>query len=139
MQRGTLATGVQMSNSALHAQTFYREVAQHRKIWTIRDGKGFPAPMTSAGHRAQPFWSSVTRAERIISDVPSYSGFKIVEISWEDFIQKWVPGLSKDKVLIGLNWSGRNATGYDIEPEKVKEYVESLRVPLEKPLKSDRH
>jgi len=114
-----------MSQSASQATKFYEEVAVHRKVWTIRDAGGFPAPLNSEGVRSQPFWSSLSRVEITINNVPAYSGFEPVEISWETFAQRWVPGLSKDGILVGVNWSGKNATGYDLAPDLVKKYVES--------------
>ena len=114
-----------MSQSASQASSFYKEVADTKKVWTLRDYGGFPAPMNSEGKRSQPFWSSLSRVQKIINDVSAYSSFEPVEISWEDFSKKWVPGLSHEGVLVGVNWSGSRATGYDIEPETIRENVES--------------
>jgi hypothetical protein len=115
-----------MSASASQAAAFYREVATSKTLWTIRDEGGFPAPMGRDGIRAQPFWSSRSRTEKIIENVPAYNGFTPVEVTWEEFVTKWVPGFTRDGMKIGVNWSGRNATGYDIEAESVKESVEAL-------------
>src|SRR5438128_2311758 len=115
-----------MSQSASQAAAFYREVAEDRVVWTVRDAGGFPAPKTSDGTRAQPFWSSRSRAERIISTVPAYSGFQTFEISWEEFCAKWVPGLTKDGLKVGVNWSGKRATGYDPDPQNVVRNVEAV-------------
>ena len=114
-----------MSQSASQASSFYKEVADTRKVWTVRDSGGFPSPLNTEGKRAQPFWSSLSRVEKIIKNVPDYSSFEPVEISWDDFSKKWVPGLSRDGLLVGVNWSGNSVTGYDIEPETVKKNVES--------------
>lgn len=114
-----------MSQSSSQASAFYREVAANGKLWTIRDSGGFPVPENSEGKRAQPFWSSLTRVQKIIKTVPAYAAFDPFEISWADFASRWVPGLERDGVLIGINWSGSRAIGFDIEAAKVKEYVES--------------
>jgi hypothetical protein len=115
-----------MSQAASQAWAFYREVAKTRVVWTVRDEGGFPAPMTSSGKRAQPFWSSRSRVERIIKTVPAYSGFEPYEVSWEDFCDKWVPDFVKDDLLVGVNWSGKRAVGYDIEPENLVRSVEAV-------------
>jgi hypothetical protein len=115
-----------MSQSASQAAAFYREVAAKRVVWTIQDAGGYPAPMTSSGQRAQPFWSSRSRAARIIATVPAYAGFEVVEISWTDFCQRWVPGLTRDGILVGVNWSGPRAVGWDIEPSRVVQCVEAV-------------
>lgn len=114
-----------MGQSASQAHAFYRDVAINKKVWTIRDDGGFPAPITSSGKRSQPFWSSLSRVQKIIKNVPAYSGFEPVELSWEEFRDKWLPGLEKDGLLIGVNWSGENATGYDLDSKWVTEAVEA--------------
>jgi hypothetical protein len=108
-----------VGQSASQAAAFCRDVASAGAVWTIRDAGGFPAPKNSEGRRAQPFWSSRSRAERIIATVPAYSGFSVVEIAWTEFAERWIPGLARDRILVGVNWSGARATGYDVEPEEV--------------------
>ena len=108
-----------MSQSATQAAAFYREVAVNGAVWTICDAGGFPAPKNSEGRRAQPFWSNRSRAEKIVATVPAYSAFSVVEIAWTEFVERWIPGLARDRILVGVNWSGARATGYDVEPEDV--------------------
>lgn len=85
--------------------------------------------MTQEGRRAMPFWSSKARVERIIRMVTAYSGFEPVEVSWEDFCTEWPPHLRADGLLVGVNWSGKYATGYDVEVDQllrnVQHYIDS--------------
>lgn len=74
-----------------------------------------------------PFWSSLARAKKIIKTVPAYSGFEPFEISWDEFRKNWVPGLTRDGVRVGVNWSGVRALGYDIAPEQVAKNVEAAK------------
>jgi hypothetical protein len=97
----------------------------------MRDAAGFPAPMTSDGKRAQPFWSSRSRVEHIIKSAPAYEGFEPVRVTWEDFCAKWVPGLTKDGYLVGVNWSGQRVVGYDLEPINVQESVQAVMEDLQ--------
>jgi hypothetical protein len=113
-----------MSQAASQYAAFARDVAANNKVWTVKDDGGYPAPMTASGKRAQPFWSSLARVERIIATVPAYAGFYPVEISWEDFNDKWIPGLERDGLLVGVNWSGPRAKGYDVEPKDVRARIE---------------
>lgn len=108
-----------MPQSASQAAAFYRDVAKSRKVWTIRDERGFPAPETSSGKLAQPFWSSLSRVKIIIKKVPAYASFEPYEVSWKDFKRKWARKLAKEDRLIGVNWSGPKAVGFDIEPKVV--------------------
>jgi hypothetical protein len=115
-----------MSQASGQAAVFYREVAEGRVVWTVRDAAGYPAPQTQSGRRAQPFWSTRSRVERVIKSVPAYAGFSPEEISWETFCSSWIPGLTRDGLLVGVNWSGARATGYDIEPAELKRNVETV-------------
>jgi hypothetical protein len=89
------------------------------------DEGGFPAPNTPDG-RAMPFWSSLSRVQRIIKTVPAYRGFQPHEIPWAEFCERWVPNLMRDGVRAGVNWSGPCALGYDIEATKLQQSVEAI-------------
>jgi len=115
-----------MTQAASQAWAFYRDIAKNKKVWTIRDEGGFPAPKNRDGKRAHPFWSSLSRVQKIIKRVPAYAGFTPYEISWTDFCQRWVPGMTRDGLLVGVNWSGKKALGYDIEPRQVQKSVEAI-------------
>jgi hypothetical protein len=114
-----------MSQSASQAKAFYQEVAQNKKLWTVKDTSGFPAPKNGEGKRVQPFWSSLSRVQRVITTVPAYSSFEPYAIDWDEFAFSWVTYLIENRLLVGINWSGRRAIGYDLEPAEVKEAVES--------------
>lgn len=113
-----------MSNAAAHAHAFYRQVANERKVWTVKDEGGFPAPKNGEGRRCQLFWSSFSRVRKIIATVPAYGGFEPHEIEWESFRGRWLPGLKKDGLFIGTNWFGPRARGYDVEPDTLLEAIE---------------
>jgi hypothetical protein len=115
-----------MSVASAAAWAFYRDVAKNRIVFTVFDSGGYPAPMTSDGKRAMPFWSTRSRAVRIIRQVPAYAGFEVQEVSWEKFRDTWVPELTAADQLVGVNWSGPNARGFDIEPARVRASVEAL-------------
>lgn len=118
-----------MSISSAHAASFYKEVAASGRLWTVRDEKGFPAPPNGEGKRAMPFWSSKSRAERIIASVPAYAGFEPYELELHVFMERWIPGLSKDETLIGINWSGASASGFDVEPSQVAKNILAQHAP----------
>jgi len=113
-----------MSNISASARKFYQEVAKTGFIWTVEDDQGVPAPVNSSGKRAMPFWSSAKRATIIITSVTDYANFRLKKITWTDFSSKWIPGLEKDGLLAGINWSGDNASGYDILPAELKANID---------------
>lgn len=114
-----------MSTSAAQESAFYKEVLENNTVFTIRDKDGYPAPYSNPNEeRAMPFWSLQSRAEKIIASVPAYTDFEPVEISLQEFKEKWLPGLEKDQLLVGINWSGDTAHGYDETPEEVLKYLQ---------------
>ncbi len=103
-----------MSTSAAQAVAFYDEALREGSVWTTRDGGGYPAPLNPDGQRAQPFWSLRSRAERVVAHVHAYAGFIVEELPLERFRERWLTGLERDGIRVGLNWSGTRATGYDV-------------------------
>lgn len=111
---------VSVSVSAAQAAAFYEEALRERSVWTIRDSAGYPAPLNDGGERTQPFWSLRSRAERILTQVPAHSGIVVEEISLDRFRERWLRGLERDEIRVGVNWSGTRATGYDIAAADVE-------------------
>lgn len=112
--------------SSVNATKFYKEVSENGVVWCIKDKKGIPAPQTMDG-RAMPFWSNEEKASKIIKNVPAYANFVPQKIALKDFIDKWLPGMEKDSLLVGLNWGGKNATGYDVSPQEVVKYLTRVK------------
>ncbi|MDP9393823.1 MAG: DUF2750 domain-containing protein [Actinomycetota bacterium] len=110
-----------MSTSAAQAAAFYEEASRGGHVWTVRDGDGIPAPKAADGVRAMPFWSKRSRVERVVSTVPAYANFEVVAVPLDEFRSRWLPGLERDGLLVGLNWSGERASGYDVEPAAVQQ------------------
>jgi Protein of unknown function (DUF2750) len=70
-----------------------------------------------------PFWSSRSRVEKIIASVPAYADFRPLRLTLDEFQSGWLDDLERDGLLIGINWSGPNATGYDVEPRDVRDWL----------------
>ncbi|WP_348943732.1 DUF2750 domain-containing protein [Chitinibacter sp. FCG-7] len=117
-----------MSTVEIEVANFYREVAQSQTIWSIKDDVGFPAPIGGKGKRAMPFWSSKARAAEEISNVPSFKGFEPVAIAWDVFAQQMLPGMERDGLLAGVNWSSIAAVSVDVTPSELQALVESARI-----------
>jgi hypothetical protein len=72
-----------------------------------------------------PFWSSESRALRLIAIAPQFAGFEPVPIGWDVFCERWLPGLERDGLLVGVNWVGKHASGFDMSPSALKVNVEA--------------
>lgn len=107
-----------MTVSAAQADAFYTEVLREGRVWVIHDSGGLPAPRTP-DERAAPIWSLRSRANKA-SNVDAYAAFEAVELPLDEGRTRWLPGLANDGFLVGPNWSGAIATGYDLTPEQVE-------------------
>src|SRR4051812_21907770 len=108
-----------MSLSGAHRAAFRRESAREGRVFAIRDAQGYPAPADDGGQRAIPFWSKPTRAQRVVDQVPAYHGFEVVTITMDDWLDGWLACLQRDGMLVGVNWAGARATGFDLTPGQV--------------------
>jgi len=115
-----------MGQSASQSAIFYKEVEISKKVWTIKDSGGYPAPKNSGGIRSMPFWSSESKAKLIVENVEAYKDFEPIEINFKEF-SNLLESIKKDKQLVGLNWSGKNAIGYDLEPEVLINWANTLK------------
>ena len=117
-----------MSTSVIQLTMFCKEVAQSKIVWAIKDMNGFPAPAGTDGKRAMPFWSSQARTLHLISIASQFAGFEPVPLSWEVFCDRWLPGLEQDGLMVGVNWVGATASGFDMHPAELKRNVEAAFV-----------
>jgi hypothetical protein len=108
-----------MSLSGAHRAAFRREAPQEGRVFSIRDAGGYPIATDEDGARTLPFWSKPSRAQKVVSQVAAYGGFDVVEIDLEDWLGHWLPGLEREGYLVGVNWAGPRATGYDETPGRV--------------------
>jgi hypothetical protein len=112
-----------MSQSSAQYHAFIKELLENKKVWILKDEQGFLSSTNLSGETAIPFWSLKSRAEKVITTVPAYSKFQPHEINLEDFLNKWLTGLEKDGLHVGVNWSGKREKGYDVKPNQIAERI----------------
>jgi hypothetical protein len=115
-----------MSLSGAHKAAFRREVTQDNRVFAIRDAEGYPAPADDTGRRAVPFWSKPTRAQRVAGQIEAYRELEVVAIELDDWLGGWLPCLERDGLLVGVNWAGARATGFDMTPAQVTEWFAAV-------------
>lgn len=108
-----------MTVNGAHADAFFGEVLEQRVVWTIRDAEGVAAAVNDDGKLAMPFWSLESRVRTLISTVPEYGSFEVRSIPLDTWRERWLPDLDAEGMLVGLNWGGESATGYDVPPADV--------------------
>jgi hypothetical protein len=106
-----------VSQSGAQAAAFFRDVAKHRQVWYVRDAQGSPAPTTSSGKRAFPYWSSQARAQRAAAIWGC--GLWTVSASVETWRDDALPDLADVDYRVGINWSGPRLVGWDFTVAQV--------------------
>jgi hypothetical protein len=116
-----------LSIAAPQSAAFFDEIVAHGAVWTIRDAGGFPAPQSTGGGRAMPFWSLESRVQKVIDNAAAYRGFETFRLTLEAFENSWLAGMEKDGLLVGINWAGERAVGYDMTPGEVRARIAAQR------------
>lgn len=109
--------GTLMSASGAQASAFFREIAQHRTAWWVRDDNGSPTTPSESGEPAFPYWSSEARAQRTATLLGSQ--FRVVSMPLDHWRDAALPDLAKDDFRVGINWSGQRLTGWDFTVDEV--------------------
>jgi hypothetical protein len=115
-----------VSVAAAQAEAFRREVRRDQIVWTLVEDGEFIAPHKPDGTRAMPFWSLRSRADRITGTVTAYQGLGLRKFTLSEFRDGWLPWLSEEGILVGINWSGERAVGYDVSAEVVDGWFRDL-------------
>jgi hypothetical protein len=122
-----------MSQSGSQAAAFFREITRNRIVWCVRDDLGSPAPITSSGKRAVPYWSTLARARRAAETWGQ--GLRAESLSLDTWRERELPQVARDGLLVGINWTGRRLAGWDFT---VEEALNRLAIAESEPL-GDRH
>jgi hypothetical protein len=111
-----------VSVSSAQATAFFNEVLAVPEVWALRDDEGYPSFQASIEHYvAIPFWSKESRARRITTNVEGFDALAVVSIPLDVWRERWLPGMARESLRVGINWSGPRATGYDYTPDEVGE------------------
>jgi hypothetical protein len=77
-----------MSTAAAQAERFFSEVIAHGIVWSIQDDEGFPTSTNLDGQTAMPFWSLESRAQKVIDNAITYSGFRTCRLELSEFLDR---------------------------------------------------
>ena len=98
-----------------HAQTFVVEVAVSGELFGLEFDEGGDPPLWpfDTDRQARPFWSSHRRAAEMLAGPLASGRLRVAVYTWEAFESAIAPALQDRGVLVGLNWSGAQARGYN--------------------------
>jgi hypothetical protein len=107
------------------AHTFFREVAETGDVWSLGDGQSMFVVLSESGARVFPLWSSRRRAQRIVDTNRGYASCKVLGSSWSNFLDNWVAILERDGILVGVNWTGAHASGFEMPVKLLVSQIEA--------------
>lgn len=116
--------------SADHARAFYLEVAVSEEVYGLEyDDREDGVPLWPLGEDrlARPFWSSPRRVREMLDGPLARKRLRIVAYTWHGFIEGIMPELEAEDILVGVNWHGRRAKGYNMPVHDVVAAVEAAR------------
>ncbi|MEM7755436.1 MAG: DUF2750 domain-containing protein [Planctomycetota bacterium] len=104
-----------------HAEAFYREVAVSQEVYTLEydDGDGVPLWPLDQGRKARPFWSSARRIREMLDGPLAKKRLRIAAFTWHGFVEGIAPDLEAESILVGVNWHGPRARGYNVPVNRV--------------------
>ena len=91
---------------------FCRDISKTKIFWTIQFQDGsYIKWCNDDGSEIFPLWSTESRVKRTLKVATELEGGTPISISFDNFIQEWMPKLLKSSVSLGPNWAGENLTG----------------------------
>ena len=104
-------------------QRFVERVIEKKSVFYLSNQDGVANSVSNDDEETGIllFWSDrayATRAKVIFDEE-----FDEVEMDLFDFLYRWLPGMSDDKVLAGPNWDG-DLVGKEIDPFELREIIE---------------
>ena len=103
---------------------FIRRVVESEVVLYLSSDDGV-ANSTSNENEEQTilmFWSDEAYAKRVQSN--GFNDYEIAEIPLFDFLYRWLPGMTGDNVLAGVNWN-QDLVGKETEPFELREEIEA--------------
>lgn len=78
---------------------FIRKVADFEEIWGLSDN-GWALLGDDNGNQILPLWPEKDFAE--LCAVEQWKSYKPESIQLDNFLEKWIPGMMKDKTLVNI-------------------------------------
>ena len=113
-------------SASLQAIAFCREVLASGEVFLIEDDLRRPVtwPLADNQH-ARPVWSSRRRVASMLDGPLAGPGLVISPHTWTEYRDEILPRIAEAGLLVGLNWSGPRARGYNLEPVDVVARIEA--------------
>ena len=88
--------------------------------WSAPEAGRLPGPVERWRTACAPVLVASEQCRSCRERAPAYTGFTPTQMPLETFRSRWLPGMARDGLHVGLKWSGDRATGFDLDPTNVE-------------------
>ena len=108
-------------SEADHRRFIERAIAAET-VWALKGDSGFAfcESNEAGGKDVIVFWSDRAYAERARKS--EFAEYEPHALSLFDFLFRWLPGMSRDGVLAGTNWTGA-LIGIESDPKELQDQI----------------
>ncbi len=103
-----------------------KRVADGNLVWSLWNDGGWALAANEEGNYMIPVWPHAMYAAICASD--EWSGYEPKSISIDDWLQRWIPGIQRDKRMIAV-FPTLDHKGIAVSPSRV---ADDLRTELQK-------
>ena len=96
---------------------FVARVADWQEVWTLKAPDGFVRFADDAGQQCVPVWPHPDYATALATE--SWSNCRPESLDITSFVEKWIPGMIKDKVMVVV-FPTPKQKGIVVEPGKLQ-------------------
>lgn len=93
------ASVVKLDGSTRYAH-FLGRIADWEQIWGVKNEDGWLFPVVEGQFTYFPVWPHPEYAEKITNAI--FPGHEAAEISLEEFMDNWLPGMVDDEIKVGV-------------------------------------
>lgn len=107
---------------------FIERVRESGQVWGLRGEDGWAYCESNEYEETDVlmFWSDRAGAQSHAQD--EWSDHTPTEISLDEFIDNWLPGMDEDDALVGLDWT-TDLSGPEIEPLDLADQLDGEEMP----------
>jgi hypothetical protein len=87
-------------NAEARLNHFVKRVADWEEVWSLRNSEGWVLSQASPSQEAAPFWPHFSYAKACAKN--EWAGCEPQSIKLQAFMEKWLPGLAKDKKMVAI-------------------------------------
>jgi Protein of unknown function (DUF2750) len=112
------------ADSEIRYNLFLKTVIEAKIIWGLKSNAGWALSKSTEYDDVDvmPFWSHKAYAKAVAKE--EWADYIPTEIDLDAFIDQWLKGMHRDKVLVGVNWN-QNLLGKEMEAIELADVITS--------------